>query len=42
MIGGLETKVNPEARPLIQAKLLGTTDPKMQDDTLKLAKQIYK
>ena len=42
VIGGLEGKVNPEARPLIQAKLLGTTDPKLQDDMLKLAKQIYK
>jgi iron(III) transport system substrate-binding protein len=42
VIGGLEGKVAAEARPITQAKLLGTTDPKLQDDMLKLAKQIYK
>jgi iron(III) transport system substrate-binding protein len=42
VIGGLEGKITPEARPIAQVKLLGTTDPKLQDDMLKLAKQIYK
>jgi iron(III) transport system substrate-binding protein len=42
VIGGLESKIAPEARPLAQAKLLGTTDPKLQDEMLKLATQIYK
>jgi iron(III) transport system substrate-binding protein len=41
-VGGLESKINPDARPTAQAKLLGTTDPKLQDEMLKLAKQIYK
>jgi iron(III) transport system substrate-binding protein len=42
VVGGLEGKVAPEARALAQAKLLGTTDPALQDEMLKLAKQIYK
>jgi iron(III) transport system substrate-binding protein len=42
VVGGLEGRINAEARPLAQAKLLGTTDPKLQEDMLKLAKQIYK
>jgi iron(III) transport system substrate-binding protein len=42
VVGGLENKVSAEAKPLAGAKLLGTTDPKLQDDMLKLAKQIYK
>jgi iron(III) transport system substrate-binding protein len=42
VIGGLEGKITPEARPLAQAKLLGTTDPKIMDDMLKLAREIYK
>jgi iron(III) transport system substrate-binding protein len=42
VIGGLEARINPEARTIAQVKLLGTTDPKLQDDMLKLAKQIYK
>jgi iron(III) transport system substrate-binding protein len=42
VVGGLEGKIAAEARPLSQAKLLGTTDPKLQDEMLKLAKQIYK
>jgi iron(III) transport system substrate-binding protein len=42
VVGGLEAKISAEAKPLAQAKLLGTTDPKLQDDMLKLAKQIYK
>jgi iron(III) transport system substrate-binding protein len=41
VIAGLDAKIGPEARPLAQAKLLGTTDPKLQDEMLKLAKQIY-
>ena len=42
VIGGLESKIAPEARPIAQVKLLGTTDPKLQDEMLKLATQIYK
>jgi iron(III) transport system substrate-binding protein len=41
-VGGLEARVAPEARAIAQAKLLGTTDPKLQDEMLKLAKSIYK
>jgi iron(III) transport system substrate-binding protein len=41
-VGGLEGKVTAEARGIAQAKLLGTTDPKRQDEMLKLAKSIYK
>ena len=42
VIGGLESKVSAEVRPLTQVKLLGTTDAKRQEDMLKLAKAIYK
>ena len=42
VVGGLEGKIAPEARAIAQVKLLGTTDPKLQDDMLKLAKTIYK
>ena len=42
VVGGLEAKVAPEARTIAQVKLLGTTDPKQQEEMLKLAKQIYK
>lgn len=42
VIGGLENKVVPEARPFSHAKLFGTTEAKLQDDMLKLARQIYK
>jgi iron(III) transport system substrate-binding protein len=42
VIGGLEGKGTAETRPITQAKLLGTTDPKLQDEMLKLAKQLYK
>jgi iron(III) transport system substrate-binding protein len=41
-VGGLEGKVSPEVRAISQARLLGTTDPKLQDEMLKLAKTIYK
>jgi iron(III) transport system substrate-binding protein len=41
-VGGLEGKISPEARAIAKTSLLGTTDPKLQDDMLKLAKQIYK
>jgi iron(III) transport system substrate-binding protein len=41
-VGGLEGKVSAEARTLAQARLLGTTDPTLQDEMLKLAKTIYK
>ena len=41
-VGGLESKVPAEARAVAQTSLLGTTDPKLQDEMLKLAKQIYK
>ena len=41
-VGGLESKVSGEARTLAQSKLLGTTDPKLQDEMLKLARTIYK
>ena len=42
VIGGLESRIAAEARTIAQAKLLGTTDPKLQDEMLKLAKSIYK
>ena len=42
VVGGLEAKVGPEARAIQQVKLLGTTDPKIQEEMMKLAKQIYK
>jgi iron(III) transport system substrate-binding protein len=42
VIGGLEGKVPAAARPLIQTTLMGTTDPKLQDEMLKTASQIYK
>ena len=42
VVGGLEGKISAEARAVAQTTLLGTTDPKLQDDMLKLAKQIYK
>jgi iron(III) transport system substrate-binding protein len=42
VVGGLEGKITPEARAISQVKLLGTTDPKLQDEMLKLAKSIYK
>jgi iron(III) transport system substrate-binding protein len=43
VVGGLEGRIAPEPRAIIQSvKLLGTTDPKLQEDMLKLAKQIYK
>jgi iron(III) transport system substrate-binding protein len=42
VIGGLEGRIAAEARAVAQARLLGTTDPKLQDDMLKLAKSIYK
>ncbi len=38
VVGGLESKITPEARAVAQTKLLGTTDPKLQDEMLKLAK----
>jgi len=41
-VGGLDGKVSGEARAIAQTKLLGTTDPKLQDEMLKLAKSIYK
>jgi len=40
--GLFKSKISAEARPLSQVKLLGTTDPKQQEDMLKLAKAIYK
>ena len=42
VVGGLESRIAPEARAIAQAKLMGTTDPKRQDEMLKLAKAIYK
>jgi iron(III) transport system substrate-binding protein len=42
VVGGLESKISAEARAISQVKLLGTTDPKLQDDMLKLAKAVYK
>ena len=41
-VGGLESKVPAEARAVARDQALGTTDPKLQDEMLKLAKQIYK
>jgi hypothetical protein len=34
--------VSAAARPLIQTKLMGTTDPRLQDEMLKTATQIYR
>ena len=43
VVPGLEGKITGEAKALVaQFKLLGTTDPKLQDEMLKLAKSIYK
>jgi iron(III) transport system substrate-binding protein len=43
VVGGLESRITGDAKALVsQFKLLGTTDPKLQDDMLKLAKSIYK
>jgi iron(III) transport system substrate-binding protein len=42
VVGGLAGRIGGEARALAQSTLLGTTDPKLQDEMLKLAKQIYK
>ena len=42
VVGGLEGRIGAEARAIAQVKLLGTTDPKLQDEMLKLAKAIYK
>ena len=45
VIGGLENKISGDARGLVsemKPKLLGTTDPKLQDEMLTLAKSIYK
>jgi len=42
VVGGLDGRISPEARALAQTRLLGTTDPALQDEMLKLAKQIYK
>lgn len=39
--GGLEARMTPEMRSFAQAKLLGTTDPKLQEEMLKIAKEIY-
>lgn len=39
---GMQGKAQPAARPYAEAKLLGTTDAKLQDEMLKLARQIYK
>lgn len=41
-VTGMEGKVSAEARPYSHAKLLGTSDPKIQDEMLKLAKEIYR
>jgi iron(III) transport system substrate-binding protein len=35
-------KIPAEVRPLVDAKLLGTTDPARQNDMLSLAKEIYR
>ena len=42
VVAGLDGKAPAEVRPVVQAKLLGTTDPAQQDEMLKLAKAIYK
>jgi iron(III) transport system substrate-binding protein len=42
VVGGLQARIAPEARAIAQATLLGTTDPKLQDEMLKLAKAIYR
>ena len=39
---GLGDKIPAEARPYANAKLLGTSDPDRQDETMALAKKIYK
>ena len=42
VVDGLEGRVGPDARAIGQVKLLGTTDPKKQEEMMKLARQIYK
>ncbi len=42
VIAGMQGKALPAARLYAEAKLLGTTDAKLQEEMLKLAKQIYK
>jgi iron(III) transport system substrate-binding protein len=42
VVGGLQGRIAPEARAIAQATLLGTTDPKLQNEMLKLARSIYK
>jgi iron(III) transport system substrate-binding protein len=42
VVGGLENRIAAEARAIAQARLLGTTDPRLQDEMLKLARSIYK
>jgi iron(III) transport system permease protein len=39
--GTLEARMTPEMRSFAQTKLPGTTDPKLQEEMLKLAKEIY-
>ena len=42
VIKGVVEKVDPELRPLLATKALGTTVPERQDAMLELAKQIFK
>jgi iron(III) transport system substrate-binding protein len=42
VIAGMEAKAPAAARGFIQTKLMGTTDPRLQDEMLKTAAQIYK
>jgi iron(III) transport system substrate-binding protein len=41
-VGGLDARISAEARSFTQTRLLGTTDSKLQEEMLKLARQIYK
>jgi iron(III) transport system substrate-binding protein len=42
VVGGVVEKVDPNLRPLLATKAMGTTVPERQDAMLELAKQIYK
>lgn len=42
VVAGVIEKTNADVRPVIDVKLLGTTDPKTENEMLDLAKSIYK
>jgi iron(III) transport system substrate-binding protein len=42
VVGGLEAQAPLAAREIVKAKLMGTTDPTLQDEMLKTASALYK